>query len=148
MEEATRAALADAPKPRQDPHQAERRRLGKVIEGADAKLGRLLDAYTDGAPGLDLSEYKRRREAVQQEVDQATARLAELDEPQPAPERITAFVEAWPTLSVDARRDVTATLLSAIRVHPDKTVEVLPRWGAPRTISFTRRSSIPVLPVK
>ncbi|MDP9434434.1 MAG: recombinase family protein [Actinomycetota bacterium] len=35
LEEATRAALADAPQPRQDPHQAERRRLAKVIEGAE-----------------------------------------------------------------------------------------------------------------
>ncbi len=65
------------------PHQAERRRLERVIPAADGKLSRLLDAYTDGAPGLDLPEYKRRREAVQQEVDQARARLADLHQPEP-----------------------------------------------------------------
>ncbi len=59
--------------------------LAQLIEGADAKVRWLLDAYTDCAPGLDLPKYKRRREAVQQEVDQARARLAELDEPEPLP---------------------------------------------------------------
>ncbi len=57
-----------------------------------------------------------------------------------------AFADAWPTLSVDARRDVTATLLTAIRVHADKTVELIPRSGIPLTISFTKRNSISMLP--
>ncbi len=147
LEEAISTALADTPKPRQDPHLAERRRLGRVIAAADGKLSRLLDAYTDGAPGLDLPEYKRRREAVQEEVDQARVRLAELDEPDaqlPTPAAITAFADAWPTLSVDARRDVAGALLSAIRVHADKTVELVPRWGTPSTVRFTKRGSIPV----
>ncbi len=63
----------------------------------DAQLGRLLGGYTDGAPGLDLPEYKRRREVVQQEVDQARARLDELDEPElqaPTPAAVTAFADA------------------------------------------------------
>jgi hypothetical protein len=151
LEEATRAALTDAPKPRQDPHQAERRRLAKVIAAADGKLSRLLDAYTSGAPGLDLPEYKRRREAVQQEADQARSRLAQLDEPEaqvPTPATITASADAWPTLSVDARRDVAGALLSAIRVHADKTVELVPRWGTPSTVRFTKRDSIPVRAVE
>ncbi len=121
--------------------------LAQLIEGADAKVRWLLDAYTDCAPGLDLPKYKRRREAVQQEVDQARARLAELDEPEaqlPTPAAITAFADAWPTLSVDARRDVAGALLSAIRVHADKTVELVPRWGTPSTVRFTKRDSIPV----
>ncbi len=136
LEAAAQAALADAPKQPQDPHKAERRRLGKVIESADAKLGRLLDACTDGAPGLDLPEYKRRREGVQQEVEQARARLAQLDEPQtqaPTSAAVKSFADAWPALSVDARHDVTRTLLSAVRINQDKTVELIPRWGEPVT---------------
>jgi hypothetical protein len=94
-----------------------------------------------------LPEYKRRREAVQQEADQARSRLAELDEPQvPTPATITAFEDAWPTLSVDARRDVAGALLATIRIHADKTVELIPRWGAPLVIAFVKRNAVPVLP--
>ncbi len=117
-----------------------------MIEGADAKLGRLLDAYTDGAPGLDLPEYKRRRDAVQEEVEQARTRLAELDEPQtqaPTSAAVKSFADAWPALSVDARRDVTRTLLSAVRINQDKTVELIPRWSEPVTITFTQRGRAP-----
>ncbi len=149
LEEAMRAALADAPRPRQDPHQAERRRLGKVIAAADAKLSRLLDAYADGASGVDLAEYKRRREAVQLEVEQARRRLTELDEPQtqvPAPAVVQSFADAWPALSVDARRDVVRALLSAVRICQDKSVELVPRWGEPATVTFTRRGQAPHLP--
>ena len=107
LEEGSRGALADAPKPRQDPHHAERRRLGKVIEGADGKLNRLRDAYTDGALGLDLPEYKRRRDAVQEEVEQARTRLAEMDEPrhrrQPQP-RSSRWPTPGPPLAAHRRR--------------------------------------------
>ncbi len=108
-----------------------------------------MDAYTDGAPGFNLPEYKRRREAVQQEADQARSRLAELDEPEaqvPIPATITAFADAWPTLSVDARRDVADALLTTIRIHANKTVELVPRWGAPLVIAFVKRNAVPVLP--
>jgi hypothetical protein len=49
-------------------------------------------------------------------------------------------------LSVDARRDVTSALLTTVRVHADKTVELVPRWGQPLTISFVKRGIVPVLP--
>ncbi len=89
--------------------------------------------------GVDLPEYKRRREALQQEVEQARTRLAELDEPEmqaPTTATVTRFADAWPTLSVDARRDAAEALLTAVRVHPpNKTVELVPRWGKPVTIT-------------
>jgi hypothetical protein len=86
---------------------------------------------------------------VQQEVDQARARLAELDEPEaqlPSPATITVSSDAWPTLSVEARRDVPSALLTAVRVQADKTVELIPRWGAPLTMRFIKRNSMPVQP--
>jgi site-specific DNA recombinase len=146
LEEATRTALAELPVQRQDPHAAERRRLTKVLGNAEAKKTRLLDAYTDGA--LELAEYKRRRDDVQLQCDQATERLAQLAEPQaqaPTAATVTTFAEMWPTLPVDARRDVCTTLLTAVRVHPDKSVELLPRWAEPLTITFTKRGTLPAL---
>lgn len=118
--------------------------MSKVIDAAEAKTARLLDAYTDGA--LDLLTWKQRRETVEQEAEHARARLTELDaEPQQAPSAatITTFADTWPTLSGDARRDVAAALLSSLRVNPDKTVELLPRRGAPVTITFTNRGRLP-----
>ncbi len=40
---------------------------------------------------------------------------------------------------VEVRRDVASALLRSVRVCQDKTVEVLPRWGEPVTITFTKR---------
>jgi hypothetical protein len=34
----------------------------------------------------------------------------------------------------------------SVRVRQDKTVEILPRWGEPVTISFTKRGRVPHLP--
>ncbi len=78
LEEATKVALEQAPKrqPR-DPQEAERRRLTKLLDTQQAKLNRLLDAYTDGA--LDLAAYKRRRSEIEHDVEDARRRLAELD---------------------------------------------------------------------
>ncbi len=47
-----------------------------------------------------LPEYKRRREAVEQEVEQARARLSEFDEPEaqaPRGAEVNRFADAWPT---------------------------------------------------
>ncbi len=56
---------------------------------------------------------------------------------------VRSFADAWPTLSLDVRRDVAGALLTSVRVCQDKTVEILPRWGEPVTISFTERGSVP-----
>ncbi len=59
LEEATKVALQQAPKrqPR-NPREAERRRLTKLLDTAQNKIDRLLDACTDSA--RDLADYKRR----------------------------------------------------------------------------------------
>ncbi len=149
LEEATRAALAEQPvRPAADPHKAEKRRLTRLLEGTDARLSRLLDAYTDVEVGLSLSEYKGRRASIEQAAAEARARLADLDDkPVQAPTAaaVVGFATMWSTLDVDTRRDVSSALLNAVRVHPDKTVELLPRWGEPVTITFTKRGSVPHL---
>ncbi len=147
LEQATRIALAQSASRRpRDPHQAERRRLNKVLNGAQAKSERLLDAFTDGA--LTLPEYKARRAAVKGDVEQARARLNELDQTKPeAPTAatISRFADLWPTLSVEARRDVASALLRSVHVNRDKTVVLVPRWGASTTVTYTRRGQVPSL---
>jgi chromosome segregation ATPase len=148
LEEATKVALAQAPKrqPR-DPLEAERRRLAKLLDTAQGKIDRLLDAYTDGA--LDLADYKRRRSEVQTQVEDAQRRFAELDATpaqEPAAPVVRSFADTWPTLRVEVRRDVAGALLTGVRVCQDKTVEILPRWGEPVTITFTKRGRVPHLP--
>jgi site-specific DNA recombinase len=139
----------EKPVPTIDLYKAERRKLAKVLESADGKVGRLLDAYTDGA--LDLSEYKRRRDDVQEAAQQAEARLAQLDAPAPtAPslEQLAELASTWSGLSHEARRDAAPALLESVRVHADKTVEIRPRWEEPVLVTFTKRNTVPVLPQK
>jgi hypothetical protein len=38
---------------------------------------------------------------------------------------VRSFVDTWPTLSVEVRRDVAGALLTSVRVFQDKTVEIL-----------------------
>jgi hypothetical protein len=47
---------------------------------------------------------------------------------------------------LEVRRDVAGALLNSVRVCQDKTVEILPRWDEPVTITFTKRGNVPVLP--
>ncbi len=65
---------------------------------------------------------------------------------EPAAPVAGSFADTWPTLSVAVRRDVAGALLTSVRVRQDKTVEILPRWGEPVTITFTKRGRVPVLP--
>ena len=58
------------------------------------------------------------------------------------------FADMCPTLSVEVRRDVAGALLTGLLVRQDKTVEMLPRWGEPVTITFTKRGSVPHLPTR
>ncbi len=51
--------------------------MTKLVDTAQSRINRLLDAYTDGA--VDLADYKRRRAEVQSQVEDAQCRLAELD---------------------------------------------------------------------
>jgi DNA invertase Pin-like site-specific DNA recombinase len=146
LEQATADALRAMPAQRRDPFKADKNRHQKTIAGAEGKLARLLDAYSDGV--LDLAEYKRRRETVSAEVDVATRRLAQLDLPAaaaPSPETLRSFSETWPTLDPEARRDVAKALLKGVRVMPDKTVEIIPRWDAPRLVTFTHGNTRPQL---
>jgi site-specific DNA recombinase len=131
---------------RLDPSKGERRALGKVLDSSTTKVSRLLDAYTDGA--LDLAEYKRRREDIQHEVERAQMRLAELDVPpqRPTAASINHSATVWATLDVDGRRDIVHDLLERVRIHADKTVELIPRWDEPVTIAFTQRNTVPVMP--
>jgi site-specific DNA recombinase len=148
LEQATRAALAQQPAQPADPHKAEKRRLTRLRDSAEVRLSRLLDGYTAGAPGLNLAEYTRRCALIEQETATARARLADLDrEPDRAPTAATVagFAEAWSTLGVDARRDVVAALLTAVKVHPDKSVVLVPRWGDPVRVTFTRHGTLPLL---
>lgn len=135
LEEATKAALAEAPKrqPR-DPQEAERRHLTEVLDNAHTKLDRLLDADADAdADGaLDLAKYKIRRADIEHDVERARHRLAELDAApaqEPAAPVVRDFADMWATLSVEVRRDVAGAPLTSVRVHQDKTVEMVPRWG-------------------
>ncbi len=59
---------------------------------------------------------------------------------------VQSFAETRPTLSVDVRRDVDGALFTSVRVGQDKTVQILPRWSAPVTITFSERGSVPHLP--
>ncbi len=144
LEEATQLALAQAPRRQaRDPLESDRRRLAKLLDTAQGKIDRLLDAYTDGA--LELAEYKRRRAEVQDDLERAQIRLAELDAAparEPAAPVVRGFADMWPTLSVDVGRDVAGALLMSVRVHQNKTVEILPRWGEPVTITFTKRGRV------
>jgi hypothetical protein len=131
-----------------DPQAAERRRLTKLLDTEQAKLDRLLDAYTDGA--LDLATYKHRRADIEHDVEGARRRLAELDAApaqEPAAPVVRGFADIWPTLGVEVRRDVAGALLTSVLVRQDKTVEILPRWGEPVVITFTKRGSVPHLPM-
>lgn len=144
LERATREALKVMPPRNRDPAEAERRRLAKTVNGAETKLGRLLDAYTEEV--LDLTEYKRRRDALQSEVAGARRRLAELDAaPTEAPtaSAVASFAESWPTLAPETRRDIARALVIRVRVMPDKTVEISPRWSPAVLVTFTRRGTTP-----
>ncbi len=139
--------MPEAPARPKDPHHAERHRLGKVLDRADAKIERLLDAYADGA--LELAEYKARREAVQGDVEQARRRLGELDQSTPAAPPRTAVItwaELWSTMSVEERRSAATALLEQVRIQRDKTVVLVPRWaGTPTTVAFKHRGQVPSL---
>jgi len=145
LERATQAALHEQPRqPKIDTSLATRRRLDRLIQHTEVKLARLLDVHLDG--GVDLAEYRRRRDALRHEIDQAQARLYELDAPQvaePSPEIVGGFAEVWPTLSVEARRDVAAALLVVVHVNPDKTVAITPKWGQQVLIRFSQRNAVP-----
>lgn len=130
-----------------DPQQTERHMLTRLIEVSSSKLGRLTDAYTDGA--LDLAEFKRRRDLLQHDVAEAQARLAELDEPVAAPPAVAAvrsLVEEWDSIPVEERRDLLQALLHRAVIDADKTVELHPRWASPLLITFDCRGREPVLP--
>ena len=58
---------------------------------------------------------------------------------------VGGFANKRPTLSVEVRRGVAAALLTSVRLGQDKTVEILPRWGEPVVITFTKRGSVPHL---
>ncbi len=106
--------------------------MTKLLDNAQSKIDRLLDAYNDGA--LDLADYKRRRADIQGEVMRAQSRLAELGRApaqQPAAPAVRSFADTWPTVSVKVRRDVADALLTGVRVRQDKTVEILPRRAEP-----------------
>ncbi len=55
------------------------------------------------------------------------------------------FAELWPTLSVEARRDVASALLRSVHVNRDKTVVLVPRWSASTTVTYSRRGQVPAL---
>ncbi len=145
LKKPTKIALEQASKRQlRNPQEAESRRLTKPLDSAQAKIDRLTDAYTDRA--LDLADYKRRRADIQSEVDRAQRRLAELDAApaqEPAALVVRGFADMWPTLSVEVRRDVAGALLTSVRIRQDKTVEILPRWGEPVTVTFTKRGRLP-----
>ncbi len=147
LEEATRVALAQAaPRRPGDPDPGGTATAPQAPRGAASKNQRLLDAYTDGV--LTLTEYKARREAVQQEVETAQTRLRDLDRPEPtAPSARTvgAFADLWPALSVEARRDVASALLRAVQIRRDKTVLLVPRWGSSTMVTFSGRGQVPSL---
>ena len=133
--------------PRRDPLASERQRLRKVISSGQARAERLLDAYTDGA--LDLATYKTRRDDEKSQVTDAQDLLIRLSTP--APTHLTAscainFARTWPTLSVDARRDIFGRLLREVRIHADKRVELFPLSGKPVMVTFLKRNTLPVLP--
>jgi len=110
-----------------------------LLDAEQAKLGRLLDAYTDGA--LDLTMYKGRRADIEHDVERARHRLAERDAVparEPAAPVVRSFADMWSTLSVEVRRDGAGALLTRVRVCQDKTVEIQPRWGEPVLITFTQ----------
>ncbi len=131
---------------RQDPHNAERQRLNKLLDRADTKIERLLDAYTEGA--LELAQYKARREVVQRDVEQARRRLNELDQPEPqAPSAadVSSFADLWSTTSVEDRRSVVTAMLEQVRVNRDKTVVLVPRWSPSTTVTYSGRTQVPAL---
>lgn len=37
-------------------------------------------------------------------------------------------------------------LVTTVRVNPDRSVELLPRWGELVTVGFTKRGRVPLLP--
>jgi site-specific DNA recombinase len=144
LETATNNALKGMPGQRRDPFKTEKTKHQKTIEAVDSKIARLMDAYTDGA--LDLAEYKRRRDQVQKEVEEAQRRLQQLEAPEssaPHADTIRSFAETWPTLDPEARRDVAKALLTGVRVMPDKSVEITPRWSRPVVVTFTHRGTRP-----
>jgi hypothetical protein len=147
LERATREAIRVQPlQPRTDHRDAARQRATKAIDNADATSSRLLDAYADGA--ITLGEYKSRCDGIEAEVGIARSQLAELnvaaEEPPSAP-TVDSFVELWPTLTARARHDVAEALVREVRVQCDKSVVIVPRWGEPVTVTFTRRNTVPVL---
>ena len=145
--EASSLKFPEAQAKRQDPHHAERQRLNKLLDRADAKIERLLDAYTDGA--VALVEYKARREVVRRDVEQARRRLSELAQPTldaPPPIAVIKWAELWSTMSVEERRSGASAMLEQVRVQRDKTVVLVPRWGVTTTVTFTSRAQVPALP--
>lgn len=127
-----------------DPDKAERKRLNKVIDGAQSKISRLTDAYSDGL--LDLAEFRLRREQAQADTAQAVARLAQLNEPAvepPTRDELIGFAQRWASTSVEERREVLQSLLSKVLVQPDKTLLLIPRWGQPVLAAFSKRGTVP-----
>jgi hypothetical protein len=58
---------------------------------------------------------------------------------------VMSWRDLWPTLSVQARRDVTTALVRNVLVDADKTAEILPRFGPRVTVCFSRSNTIPVI---
>ncbi len=131
IEAAVGAALSAAPRPVPDAA-LDRRRLERAVSDAQAGLARLADAVAQGMP---MADYLAARSRKQQDLDAAAASLASVDAEAPeAPTRpeVRRLLTMWPSLSVQARRDVLAAMLTAVVVHPrgaDRRVEVVPRPG-------------------
>lgn len=131
VEAAVGAALSAARRPVPDAA-LERRLLEKAVADAQAGLDRLADAVAHGMP---MADYLPARGRKQQVLDAAAAALAahETAAPEaPARPEVRRLRAMWPSLSVRARRDVLASMLTAVVVHPrgaERRVEVVPRPG-------------------
>lgn len=127
-------AAAEARKQPQPATDDEQARIAASIRQVGRKLERLLDLYEDG--DLDKAEYRKRKEAHEQEA----ARLVALQRPAVAPvvagvpdyEALRTLDAVWDDLATDPAqfREALSSLVSRIEVGPRSGSAMASAWTA------------------
>jgi site-specific DNA recombinase len=120
--------VAPPPETAHSPGKTERRNLEQRAGQIQQMRSRLTDAYLAGV--LTLEELQAKRNALDADEAQVAEQIAKEPqrEPQPEPAVVRPLLEIWDGLSIAARRDVISALIHRVRVHQDKSIEVVPRW--------------------
>lgn len=131
--DADRAAQSRLSRVKRTAEDAQRR-----AQSVEAKLSRLALAFAEGT--VPEAGYAAARDELlaQLRAAQAEAETLTLEATRPAPpmgEAATTLVEEWSELPATDRRNLLATMIREVRVHPPEkrggrsTIEIVPAWS-------------------